>query len=124
MAVAEAQLRTRRARPYLQQVADALAEAGVAEPIQVEVRRFGDEHLAAAVPLTAGQPSPVLVWDERCGWCTATSRRHPIDEDTGSAPEGEGIRYFGSSVRPEPAGLLETLAEDRKGSMRHKASSG
>ncbi|MGP4001561.1 DUF6292 family protein [Streptomyces sp. 8N706] len=119
--IAEAELRTRRARPYLQQVADALAEAGVAEPVQVEVRQLGDEHLAAAVPLTAGQSSPALVWDERYGWRTTTSRRHPIGKDTGTAPEGEGIRYLGSSIRPQSAELLEALTDGRKGSKRPKA---
>ncbi|NUK53383.1 hypothetical protein HRW14_24535 [Streptomyces lunaelactis] len=123
VAIAEAELRTRQARPYLQQVADALAEAGVAEPVQVEVRKLADEHLAAALALTAGQPSPALVWDERYGWRTATSRRHPIGKDTASAPEGEGIRYLGSSIRPKPAELLEALADGRKGSKRPKAFS-
>ncbi|MBA4863815.1 hypothetical protein H1V43_21085 [Streptomyces sp. PSKA54] len=119
--IAEAELRTRRARPYLQQAADALAEAGVAEPVQVEMRQLGDEHLAAAMPLTAGQTSPALVWDERYGWRTATSRRHPIGKNTGTAPEGEGIRYFGSSIRPESAELLDELTDRRKGSKRPKA---
>ncbi|MEJ8639938.1 DUF6292 family protein [Streptomyces sp. MS2.AVA.5] len=119
-AIAEAELRIRRARPYLQQVADALAEAGVAEPVQVEVRQLADEHLVAAVPLTASQTSPALVWDERYGWRTATSRRHPIGKDAGTAPEGEGIRYLGSGIRPEPAELLEALADGRKGSKRPK----
>ncbi|MDH2393738.1 DUF6292 family protein [Streptomyces sp. HNM0663] len=120
-AIAEAELRIRRARPYLQQVADALAEAGVAEPVQVEVRQLAGENLAAAVPLTASQTSPVLVWDERYGWRTATSRRHPIGKDTGTPPEGEGIRYLGSSTRPQPAELLEQLADRRKGSKHPRA---
>ncbi|MCX4966961.1 hypothetical protein OHA98_19460 [Streptomyces sp. NBC_00654] len=47
-AIAEAELRTRRARPYLQRVADVLAQADVAEPVRVEVRRIGDDHLATA----------------------------------------------------------------------------
>ncbi|MEV4335297.1 DUF6292 family protein [Streptomyces sp. NPDC049597] len=119
--IAEAELRIRRARPYLQQVADALAQAGVGEPVQVEVRQLAGEHLAAAVPLAAGQGSPALVWDERYGWRTATSRRHPIGKDAGTAPEGEGIRYLGSGTRPEPAELLEQLADGRKGSKRPKA---
>ncbi|WP_331757049.1 DUF6292 family protein (plasmid) [Streptomyces sp. NBC_01544] len=109
-AIAAAELQTRQARPYPQQVADALAAAGVADPIQIELRRLGDEHLAAALPLTAGQTWPALVWDERYGWRTATSRRHPIGKDTGSAPEGEGIRYLASGIRPEPAEVLEALA--------------
>lgn len=116
--IAEAEMRIRRARPYLQQTADALAEAGVAEPVQVEVRQLDDEHLAAAVPLAAGQSAPALVWDERYGWRTATSRRHPIGKDTATPPEGEGIRYLGSGIRPEPAELLQALADGRKGSKR------
>ncbi|MFI5634842.1 DUF6292 family protein [Streptomyces sp. NPDC051664] len=123
VAIAEAELQARQARPYLQQVADALAKAGVAEPIQIEVRRLGGGHLAAALPLAAGQTWPALVWDERYGWRTATSRRHPIGKDTGSAPEGEGIRYLGSSIRPQPAELLEELADGRKGSKRPQVSS-
>jgi hypothetical protein len=102
------------------EVADALAEAGVAEPVRVEVRRLADEHLVAAVPLAVGQSSPALVWDERYGWRTATSRRHPIGKGAGTAPEGEGIRYLGSGIRPEPAELLEALADGRKGSKRPK----
>ncbi|MGW0704340.1 DUF6292 family protein, partial [Streptomyces sp. NPDC002867] len=62
-----------------------------------------------------------LVWDERYGWRTATSRRHPIGKDTGTPPEGETIRYLGSGTRPEPAELLEALADGRKGSKRPKA---
>ncbi|MBT2369156.1 hypothetical protein J7E88_28530 [Streptomyces sp. ISL-10] len=84
------------------------------------MRRLG-EHLAAAVPLTAGQSSPALVWDERYGWRTATSRRHPIGKETGTAPDGEGIRYLGSGTRPEPDELLEQYADGRKGSKRPKA---
>ncbi|WP_406278203.1 hypothetical protein OHT93_36640 [Streptomyces sp. NBC_00191] len=65
--IAEAELRARQARPYLQQVADALAEAGIAEPVQIDVRRLADEYLAAAVPLGTEQTVPALVWDERYG---------------------------------------------------------
>lgn len=110
VAIAEAELQTRQARPYLQQVADTLAEAGVAEPLQIQVRRLADEHLAAALPLAVGHTWPALVWDERYGWRTATSRRHPIGKDTSRAPEGEGIRYLASGIQPEPAEVLEALA--------------
>ncbi|WP_405594137.1 DUF6292 family protein [Streptomyces sp. NBC_01410] len=120
VAIAEAELRARQALPYLQRVADALTQAGVAEPVQVEVRQLAGDHLAAAVPLAAGQSAPALVWDERYGWRTANSRRHPIGKDTGTAPEGEGIRYLGHSLTPEPAELLEALADGRKGSKRPK----
>ncbi|MEU3708386.1 DUF6292 family protein [Streptomyces anulatus] len=113
--IAEAELRARGARPYLQQVAEALADAGVADPAEVEVRRLGDDHLAAAVPLAADQSVPALVWDERYGWRTAISRRHPIGKDTGAAPTGEGIRYLGRGIKPTPAELLDQLADGRKG---------
>ncbi|MBV7674090.1 hypothetical protein STHAL_32095 [Streptomyces halstedii] len=114
--IAEAELHIRRTRPYLQKAADALTEAGLADPVQVEVRRIGGDYLAAAVPLAAGQTWPALVWDERYGWRTATSRRHPIGKDTGTAPEGEGIRYLGKGIRPEPAELIKKLASAiRKG---------
>ncbi|MFE7111102.1 DUF6292 family protein [Streptomyces sp. NPDC057575] len=118
--IAEAELRSRRTRPYLQQVTDALAQAGVAEPVQVQVRQLGDGHLAAAVPLTTDQSSPALVWDDRYGWRTATSRRHPIGKQTGTAPQGEGVRYLGSGTRPEPDEVLEQLADSRKGSKHPK----
>ncbi|MER5688426.1 hypothetical protein [Streptomyces sp. NPDC002205] len=39
------------------------------------------------------------------------------------AARPRGIRYLGSNVRPEPAELLETLADGRKVSKRPKASS-
>ncbi|MEU3464601.1 DUF6292 family protein [Streptomyces sp. NPDC006733] len=124
LAVTVAEQRARQAHPYLQRVADALAEAGVAEPMEVEVQQLPGEHLAAAVPLTAAQPAPALVWDERYGWRTANSRRHPLGKESGTAPEGEGIRYLSSSPRPEPAELLEALADGRKGSKRPKPSAG
>ncbi|MEU8708709.1 DUF6292 family protein [Streptomyces sp. NPDC048565] len=107
--IAQAELHLRGVLPYLQQVADALTEAGLADPVQVEMRRPDGEHLAAAIPLTNDQAWPALVWDERYGWRTATSRRHPIGKDTGAPPQGEGIRYLGKG-RPAPAELLEQLA--------------
>ncbi|MFC9607979.1 DUF6292 family protein [Streptomyces niveus] len=100
-------------------MADALVEAGVAEPVQVEVRRLVGS-LAAAVPLAPTQDAPALVWDERYGWRTATSRRHSIRKDTGSAPEGDCIRYLGSSRTPESADLLEALADRRRGFRQPK----
>ncbi|MFB8087305.1 DUF6292 family protein [Streptomyces sp. NPDC055992] len=114
VAAAEAELHARSAVPYLQKVADALARAGVAEPVQVEVRQLAGGHLAAAVPLTPGQGVPALVWDERYGWRTATSRRHPIGKDTGTRPEGDGIRYLGTSTCPEPEDLLGSFGGEGK----------
>ncbi|MFE4658265.1 DUF6292 family protein [Streptomyces hydrogenans] len=120
--VAERELHARRAKPYLQHTADALAAAGVAQQAEVEVRQLDSGHLAAAVPLEAGQPAPALVWDERFGWRTATSRRHPIGKQTDTAPEGEEIRYLGVGVRPEPEELLDALRDGRKGTRRPKDS--
>ncbi|MEV5204384.1 DUF6292 family protein [Streptomyces sp. NPDC053720] len=114
--IAEAELHARRSHPYLQQIADALADAGVAVPTQVEVRHPKSGHLTAAIKLVAAQTVPALVWDERYGWRTATNRLHPIGKDTGAPPEGAGIRYIGSGIRPEPAELLEALDDESKGS--------
>ncbi|MEW1892319.1 DUF6292 family protein [Streptomyces sp. NPDC085659] len=111
VAAAEAELHARSALPYLQNVADALARAGVAEPVQVEVRQLAGGHLAAAVPLAEGQGAPALVWDERFGWRTATSRRHPIGKDAGTRPEGEGIHYLASGTHPDPEVLIGSLAK-------------
>ncbi|MFE2475355.1 MULTISPECIES: DUF6292 family protein [Streptomyces] len=104
MAAAEAELRVREVRPYLQAVADALAEDGLAEAAEVEVVELEGGALAAAVQLAPGRAAvPALVWDERYGWRTATSRRHPIGKDTGARPTGEGVHYLAPGLRPEPA---------------------
>ncbi|MFE5483028.1 DUF6292 family protein [Streptomyces sp. NPDC056527] len=118
IAIAQRELHARSAKPYLQQTADFLAAAGIAQQAQVEMRQPDGEHLAAAVLLAADQPAPALVWDERFGWRTATSRRHPIGKPTETAPEGEGIRYLGSGLRPEPEELLAALRDRRKGTKR------
>lgn len=72
------ELRARTVQPYLQGVADALAAQGLAPVQVVEVRRLGEEHLAAAVQLEAGGEVPAPVWDERYGWRTAVSRCHHL----------------------------------------------
>lgn len=109
-AIAEAELHSRHTLPYLQNMADALAEAGIADQTEVQVRQLADGHLAAALPLAAGQAAPALVWDERYGWRTATSRRHPIGKDTTTPPEGDGVRYLAAGVWPPPDELLAALA--------------
>ncbi|MDV5143272.1 DUF6292 family protein [Streptomyces sp. SBC-4] len=107
---ATTELRARQVQPYLQHVADALAAAGRADRQDVRVHRLGPEPetLAAAVVLT-GARIPALVWDERSGWRTATSRRHPIGKETGRRPEGDGIRSLGEEPQPDPADLLKRL---------------
>ncbi|THA53238.1 DUF6292 family protein [Streptomyces sp. A1136] len=121
VAFAERELRARGAQPYLQHTADVLAAAGIAQQAQVEMRQLDGGAVAAAVLLDTGQPAAAAVWDSRYGWRTSTSRRHPIGKDTNSAPEGEGIRYLGSGLRPEPEELLAALRDGRKGTKRPKA---
>ncbi|MFF9981138.1 hypothetical protein [Streptomyces erythrochromogenes] len=118
---AERELHARGAQPYLQHTADVLAAAGIAQQAQVEMRQLDGGAVAAAVLLDTDQPTAAAVWDSRYGWRTSTSRRHPIGKDTDTAPEGEGIRYLGSGLRPEPEELLAALRDGRKGTKRPKA---
>ncbi|MFI1501011.1 DUF6292 family protein [Streptomyces platensis] len=115
IAAAQDEQRRRAIRPYLQGVADALADAGAAQAGEVEVLHVGDR-LAAAILLHPEQPAQALVWDVRYGWRTATSRRHPIGKDP--APEGDGIRYLSTDVQPKPADVLDALADRRRGRKR------
>lgn len=103
--------RARQARPYLQQVADALTAAGYADPHEVKPQHLADGAIAAAVPLAETAPAPTLVWHEHHGWRTAVNRRHPIGKKSHGAPAGEGIRYLGRGRQPEPAELLAALKD-------------
>lgn len=118
----ERELRARGAQPYLQHTADALAGAGIAPQTQVEIRQLDGGAVAAAVLLDTDQPAAAAVWDSRYGWRTATSRRHPIGKHTDTAPEGEGIRYLGTGLQPDPEELLEALRDQRRGTKRPKAT--
>ncbi|MFB6808895.1 DUF6292 family protein [Streptomyces sp. NPDC056387] len=113
LAAAKVEMRMREVRPYLQAVVDVLAENGFAEAAEVEVVELEGGALAAAVQLAPGRSAvPALVWDERYGWRTATSRRHPIGKDIDARPTGEGVHYLAPGLRPEPArvpGLLRSL---------------
>ncbi|MFJ6252634.1 MULTISPECIES: hypothetical protein [unclassified Streptomyces] len=119
---AERELNVRSDKPYLQRTADFLAAAGIAQQAQVEMRQPGGEHVAAAVLLDTGQPAAAVVWDSRYGWRTSTSRRHPIGKASDTPPEGEGIRYLGSGLRPEPEELLDALRDGRKGTRRPRTT--
>lgn len=119
LASAATELRARQVQPYLQRVADVLVGAGLAEQQDVTVQRLEGDVLAAAVALT-GSGTPALVWDERYGWRTAVSRRHPIGKETGAPPEADGIRYLSEDQQPEPAELLAALTDGRRGSRRPK----
>lgn len=81
-AAADAELRTREAHPCSAKTAGTLAEAGLAESSEVQVRTVGGAHLTAAILFSPGQPAVALVWDDRYGWRTGTSRRHPIGKHT------------------------------------------
>lgn len=116
---AATELRARQVQPYLQRVADILVGAGWAEQQDVPVQRLEGDVLAAGV-LLSGSQTPALVWDERYGWRTAVSRRHPISKETGTSPEGDGIRYLSENQQPEPAELLAALADGRRGSRQPK----
>ncbi|MFE6462261.1 DUF6292 family protein [Streptomyces cinereoruber] len=118
IAAAEREFLVRGDKPYLQRTADFLAAAGIAQQAQVEMRQPDGEHVAAAVLLDTDQPAAAVVWDSRYGWRTSASRRHPIGKATDTPPEGEGIRYLGSGLRPEPEELLEALRDGRKGTKR------
>ncbi|MGW4994927.1 DUF6292 family protein [Streptomyces mirabilis] len=112
---AATELRARQVQPYLQRVADVLVGAGLADAQDVQVQRLDVDVLAAAA-LLSGSGAPALVWDERYGWRTAISRRHPIGKETGTPPEGDGIRYLSENQQPEPAELLAALTDGRRGS--------
>ncbi|MFD6133712.1 DUF6292 family protein, partial [Streptomyces diastaticus] len=117
-AAADAELRARAAHPYLAKTADALVEAGLAEASEIPVRTVDGDHLTAAIPLSPGQPSAALVWDDRYGWRTANNRRHPIGKHTSTPPQGDDIRYLGTSIHPEPAELITDLADASRGTNK------
>ncbi|MGW6290798.1 hypothetical protein [Streptomyces sp. NPDC055107] len=70
----------RHVAPYLDGVATALHRAGwTTTEAAPDVQFPGDDRVVAALVLDGDQaPAPALVWDERYGWRTAASRRHPL----------------------------------------------
>ncbi|GGO58815.1 DUF6292 family protein [Streptomyces lasiicapitis] len=118
IAYARTELRARAVRPYVQDVADALASDGLAQHQDVAVVHVADDVLAAAVVLAFNAPVPALVWDERFGWRTATSRRHPIGRESGRPPEGEGTRYLSAEQQPSPQEVLAAVHDGRRGTRR------
>lgn len=121
IAHARTELRGRAARPYVQAVADGLAAAGLAQKQDVAMLHVADDAVAAAVVLSFDAPVPALVWDERYGWRTATSRRHPLGRDTGQTPHGEGIRYLSADQQPSVEDVLTALYDGRHGTRRPAA---
>lgn len=118
IAHARTELRGRDARPYVQAVADELAAAGLAQAQDVTMVHVADDAVAAAVVLSFDAPVQALVWDERYGWRTATSRRHPIGRETGRPPEGEGIRYLSPDQQLAREGVLAALHDGRRGTRQ------
>ncbi|MHA4818780.1 DUF6292 family protein [Streptomyces aculeolatus] len=108
--------RIRAVRPYLQTVADDLADNGLAPAGEVQVQVRAGDVLAARLPLSAAASAPALVWEDRYGWRTAVSRRHPYGKDEGHLPAGDGIRYLGNGQKPTPAQVVEALTNSRRGS--------
>ncbi|MBO1332556.1 hypothetical protein [Streptomyces sp. VRA16 Mangrove soil] len=114
IAYARTELKARTWQPYVQQIADQLAAEHLAEPQDVAMVQVADDVVAAAVVLADGAPAPALVWDERWGWRTATSRRHPIGKETGQPPQGDGIRYISPAPQPRAEDILNVLTESRR----------
>jgi hypothetical protein len=120
-AAAGTELRMRQAVPYLESVCDALSAAGIElQGSSPNLQVLDGGVCAASVVLAAGGPAPALVWDERWGWRTAPRRRHPVDRDHSRAPEGEGIRYLGGGITPEPAELLARLRDGARAARRRR----
>ncbi|XUZ29651.1 DUF6292 family protein [Streptomyces sp. RMIT01] len=104
-------MRARRAAPYLADVATALHRAGwTTEQAAPDVQLPGDDRVVAALVLDCDQaPAPALVWDERYGWRTATSRRHPITKGAARPSEGDGVRYLTGGITPPPGDVVTAL---------------
>jgi hypothetical protein len=109
-----AELRARSARPYVHEVADVFVAEGLAVRQYVDAVHVADGAVAVAVVLAAAAPVPALVWDERWGWRTAVSRRHPLGRESEVPPVGEGIRYLGRGI-PTAHQLLQAVHDPSRG---------
>ncbi|MGA5208046.1 DUF6292 family protein [Streptomyces variegatus] len=108
---AEAIVRGRQARPYLADVARALHARGwttTDTPPTVEHPQ-GDDVFAALVLDSPEAPAAALVWSERHGWRTSTSRRHPLGRGAAWPPPGPGVRHLATGTTPDPADLVKAL---------------
>lgn len=104
-------LRARHAAPYLASVAAAVHRAGwTAQEAVPDVQFPGDDRVVAALVLDNDRaPAPAVVWDERYGWRTATSRRHPITKGAVLPSEGGGVRYLAGGITPPPGDVVAAL---------------
>ncbi|MER5818851.1 DUF6292 family protein [Streptomyces californicus] len=104
-------LRARQAAPYLADVAAALRRAHLTTTEATpDVHLPGDDRVVAALILDGDQaPVPALVWDERYGWRTASSRRHPITKSAARPSEGGDVRYLAGGITPPPGDVITAL---------------
>ncbi|MFH8439318.1 hypothetical protein ACH4A3_29355 [Streptomyces sp. NPDC018007] len=113
IARAAADLRARRAAPYLNDVA-ALHCAGLdTAAVAPEVQHPADDPVVAVLHFDGEHvPAPALVWDERHDWRTVPSRRRPL-RGTALPPEGDSVRYLatGTTLTPGDVVALRTLDE-------------
>ncbi|MFI8008339.1 hypothetical protein [Streptomyces sp. NPDC086010] len=109
---ARAILRARGMAPYLADVGRAVHRAGwTARAAVPEIHHPAVDVVVAVLTLDGPQPpAPALVWDERHGWRTATSRRHPLTRGAAPPPPGDGIRYLTDSTTPPPGALIAALS--------------
>ncbi|WP_404974743.1 DUF6292 family protein [[Kitasatospora] papulosa] len=109
--LAQAVVRAHRAAPYFADVAQAVHRAGWTSTATVPDVQYPADDLVVAVLVLDGTepPAPALVWDERHGWRTATSRRHPLTKGAVPPPPGEGIRYLTEDTTPPPDALTAAL---------------
>ncbi|GAB1325663.1 DUF6292 family protein [Streptomyces sennicomposti] len=108
---AHAVLRGRQALPYLAAVAQALHARGWrAADTPPAVQHPEDDLCVAALVLDVpAAPAPALVWSERHGWRTATSRRHPLGRGAAWPPPGDGIHHLATGTTPAPADVVTAL---------------
>ncbi|WP_326734032.1 DUF6292 family protein [Streptomyces sp. NBC_01022] len=108
---AQAVLRARRAAPYLAEVSQALHRQGwTTTDVAPTVHHPADDVVTAVLILDGPcPPALALVWDERHGWRTATSRRHPLTKGAAVPPAGNGIRYLATGTTPPPDALTAAL---------------
>ncbi|WLQ53919.1 DUF6292 family protein (plasmid) [Streptomyces poriferorum] len=109
---AEAVLRARQIAPYLADMAAAVHRAGwTTTEAAPAIQHPTDDDVVAVLTLDGpAAPTVALVWDERHGWRTATSRRHPLTRGAAVPPEGDGIRYLATGITPPPRALIAALS--------------
>ncbi|MEW2426314.1 hypothetical protein AB0911_38400 [Streptomyces nigra] len=108
---AETIVRGRQARPYLAGVARALHARGwTTTDTPPAVQHPAQEECFAALVLDGPQaPAPALVWSERHGWRTSTSRRHPLGRGAAWPPPDPSVRHLATGTTPPPDDLVKAL---------------